>query len=87
LSERDDHAQLVISGDGNDGNDGNGRRVFRDDALGTFLRRAYRRLRDGRRADFAPQLAVARLLCEAKERCRTAEGPGPAGRKEAHHAP
>jgi predicted dehydrogenase len=84
LSERDDHAQLVISGEGNDGN---GRRVFRDDALGTFLRRAYRRLRDGRRADFAPQLAVARLLCEAKERCRAAEGSGPTGRKEAHHAP
>lgn len=69
LSERDDHAQLMVSGD---------RlcpRVFRDDALTAFVRRTYQDFADGRRADLALPCAVVRLLCEAKIRCRAAEGP------------
>lgn len=71
LSEHDDHAHLVVAGASHR------HHVFRDDALSAFIRQAYQRFRDGRRADFSRQREVARLLCDAKDRCRTAEQSPP----------
>lgn len=68
LSEHDDHAQLVI-----ETAQERHVRIFRDDSLTAFMRRAYRRFLTGRRADFTPHREAARLLCAAKERCRRSE--------------
>lgn len=69
VSRDDDHAQLRISSSGRQQS-----MAFRDDALTAFMLRAYRRFLAGpwSGADFDLQVAVARLLCEAK---RTAGSP------------
>ncbi|MFD7714159.1 Gfo/Idh/MocA family protein [Streptomyces sp. NPDC059785] len=81
LSEHDDHAQLVITGDRP------ARQIFRDDALTAFLHRAYRDFADGPRADIGRHCAVVRLLCDAKDHCHAtdrARSPGPQTRRDAH---
>ncbi|MGP3924278.1 Gfo/Idh/MocA family protein [Streptomyces sp. 8N616] len=69
LSEKDDHAHLVVAGAGRR------HHIFRDDALTVFMRRTYEDFHDGRRADFSSHHEATRLLCEAKDHCRAAEGP------------
>ncbi|MEU9184377.1 Gfo/Idh/MocA family oxidoreductase [Streptomyces sp. NPDC048484] len=71
LSEHDDHAQLLTTGDRPD------RQVFRDDALTAFVRRAYRDFAGGPRADLAPHCAVVRLLSDAKDHCGAADHARP----------
>ncbi|WP_409473361.1 Gfo/Idh/MocA family protein [Streptomyces sp. HC307] len=70
LSENDDHAQLMILGDGHSRHTVRAHHVFRDDALTTFMRRTYQRFAEGERADPSPHLDVVRLLCTAKDHCR-----------------
>lgn len=73
-SQDDDHAQLSIMVDGEsrcgaEASPGlQPRSVFRDDALATFLLRAYQRFSasEADEADFALNVAGARLLCTAK---------------------
>jgi predicted dehydrogenase len=67
LSERDDHAQLVVVSDGCE------RDIFRDDALTAFMRHAYRNFHDDRPDNFGPHCEAVRLLCDAKEKCRDSE--------------
>lgn len=67
LSEEDDHAQLALPGDPY------GPRSFRDDALSAFVRRTYEEFAADRHSpDFAVACETTRLLCDARERCRTA---------------
>ncbi|WP_181860974.1 hypothetical protein [Streptomyces diacarni] len=69
ISERDDHAQLILSGAVP------AHHTFRDEALSPFLRRTYQRYAQGPADDFALHHAVARLLCQAKAHCRAGEEP------------
>lgn len=88
ISERDDHAQLVIDDqlvvDGQFAVGGR-RQVFRDDALTTFLTRAYRNFATdgGDHGTFGLHCDIVRLLAAAKRHC--AGNPAPAERI-AHHA-
>ncbi|MGH3902586.1 MAG: oxidoreductase [Pseudonocardiaceae bacterium] len=72
-SQDDDHAQLRIMVDGQGPSGAQARSVFPDDALTTFLLRAYQRFSASERDedDFAVNAAGVRLLCAAK-RWRTA---------------
>lgn len=63
ISENDDHAQLILTGVVRR------HRVFRDDALTTFVRRTYQRFAEGEPTDFPLHHRVARLLCDAKKLC------------------
>ncbi len=71
-SRDDDHAQLSIMMDGESDSGIEPRRVFRDDALTTFLLRAYQRFHTSEPDDgeFALNVAGVRLLCAAN-RLRT----------------
>lgn len=62
ISDRDDHAQLLIGGQ---------REIFRDDALTEFTLRAYRHFHQdsGPRHDFDLQCQVVRLVADAKKHC------------------
>ena len=77
-SQDDDYAHLRLLVDRREL-----RSVFRDDSLGTFLRRVYRQYLEGRDggAEFALNMRVTELLSEAKSWClaREARGTGPAG--------
>ncbi|WP_369208477.1 hypothetical protein, partial [Streptomyces sp. PU-14G] len=69
ISERDDHAQLILSGAVR------AHHTFRDEALSPFLRRTYQRYAQGRADDFDLHHAVARLLCRAKAYSRAGQAP------------
>lgn len=69
LSEHDHHAQLVIDGDAP--------QVFPDDALTSFVRRAYRHFAagGGEHGTFGLHGEIVELTTTAKQRCRTTERP------------
>lgn len=71
ISDRDDHAQLVVGGQ---------REIFRDDALTGFVLRAYRHFQHtpGHGAEFERQCEVVRLVSEAKQHCASGSGAAPA---------
>ncbi len=73
-SQDDDHAQLRITPDGDSPSGAQSGSVFPDDALTTFLLRAYQRFSASEvdEDDFALNAAGVRLLCAAK-RWRTAD--------------